>query len=93
MESNSESPIIIQMFKNIKNLIEVSKERECWSLEELKEIDITYHNVSEILRQLQEKDKESVESVELVESKEDPVLPEPKLDDIDELHESMDEVD
>ena len=90
MESNSESQIIIQMFKNIKNLIEVSKERECWSLEELKEIDITYHNVCEILSQLQEKDKESVESVE---SKEDPVLPEPKLDDIDELHESMDEVD
>jgi hypothetical protein len=63
MESNS--PIIIQMFKNIKNLIEVSKERECWSSEELKEIDITYHNVSEILSQLQGKD---------------PVLPEPVLD-------------
>jgi len=84
METNSESPIIIQMFKNIKNLIEVSKERECWSLEELKEIDITYHNVSEILSQLQGGDIESVEY---------PVLPEPKLDDIDELDESMDEVD
>ena len=83
----SESPIIIQMFKNIKNLIEVSKERECWSLEELKEIDITYHNVSEIARQLQEKYKESVESIE------DPVLSEPVLDELDELDESMDEVD
>jgi hypothetical protein len=83
----SESPIIIQMFKNIKNLIEVSKERECWSLEELKEIDITYHNVSEILSQLQGGDIESVES------KEDPVLPEPKLDGLDGLDESMDEVD
>jgi hypothetical protein len=83
----SESPIIIQMLKNVKQIIDVSKERECWSLEELKEIDITYHNVSEILRQLQGEDIESVES------KEDPVLPEPKLDGLDELDESMDEVD
>ena len=80
----SESPIIIQILKNIKKIIAVSKERECWSLEELKEIDITHHNVSEIARQLQEKDKELVE---LVESIEDPVLPEPVLDN------SMDEVD
>jgi|TARA_B110000902_G_C13758193_1_gene379481 hypothetical protein len=87
METNSESPIIIQMFKNIKKIIAVSKERECWSLEELKEIDITYHNVSEIARQLQEKYKESVESIE------DPVLSEPVLDELDELDESMDEVD
>jgi hypothetical protein len=65
MESNSESPIIIQMLKNVKQIIAVSKERECWSLEELKDIGITYHNVSEILSQLQDKD---------------PVLPEPLLD-------------
>ena len=57
MESNSESPIIIQMLKNVKNLIEVSKERNCWKDEELKEIGTTYHNVSEILRQLQERDE------------------------------------
>ena len=61
----SESPIILQMLKNVKSLIKVSKERNCWSLEELKEIDITEHNVSEILSQLQDKD---------------PVLPEPVLD-------------
>jgi recombinational DNA repair protein RecR len=48
----------------VKQIIAVSKERDCWSLEELKEIDITYHNVSEIISQLQGKD---------------PVLPEPVL--------------
>lgn len=65
-ESNSESPIIIQMLKNVKQIIDISKERNCWSLEELKEIDITYHNVSEILSQLQDKE---------------PVLPEPVFDE------------
>jgi hypothetical protein len=55
MEATNESPIILQMLKNVKTLIEVSKERNCWSLEELKEIDITEHNVSEIVKQLQEK--------------------------------------
>ena len=57
MESNSESPIIIQMLKNVKQIIDVSKERSCWKDEELKEIGTTYHNVSEILRQLQERDE------------------------------------
>ena len=32
MESGS--PIIIQMVKNVKQIIEVSKARDCWSLEE-----------------------------------------------------------
>ena len=63
----SESPIIIQMLKNIKQIIEVSKERDCWSLEEIKNIDITEHNVSEILKQLIEKqpDKNIDKSVEI----------------------------
>ena len=63
----SESPIIIQMLKNIKQIIEVSKERDCWSLEEIKNIDITEHNVSEILKQLLEKqpDKNIDKSVEI----------------------------
>ncbi len=43
------------MLKNVKQIIDLSKERNCWSLEELKEIDITEHNVSEILKQLQAK--------------------------------------
>ena len=69
----SESKNIIQMLKNVKTLIEVSKERNCWSLEELKEIDITYHNVSEIARQLQEKseNKQLDESIEVNQEMED----------------------
>ena len=67
MESNSESPIIIQMLKNVKQIIEVSKERSCWKDEELKEIGTTYHNVCEIARQLEEVDKKLDESVEIEE--------------------------
>jgi hypothetical protein len=77
MESNSESPIIIQMLKNVKNIIEISKGRNCWEEDELKNIDITYHNVCEIVRQLQEKqteervvDKKLDESVEVQKSEE-----------------------
>ena len=55
MESNSESPIIIQMLKNMKSMIELSKERNCWKDEELKDIGITYHNICEIVKQLQAK--------------------------------------
>ena len=58
MESNSESPIIIQMLKNVKHIIDVSKQRGCWKDEELKDIGITYHNVSEIAKQLQAKQPE-----------------------------------
>ena len=65
MESNSESPIIIQMLKNVKHIIDLSKERDCWSLEELKDIEITYHNICEIVRQLQGENKEVDESVEV----------------------------
>ena len=83
MESNSESPIIIQMLKNVKQIIELSKERNCWSLEELKNVDITYHNVCEILRQLQEKDQR------FEEIKDDPVK---EVDESVEVQE-MDEVD
>ncbi len=67
MESNSESLIIIQMLKNIKEIINISKGRGCWNDEELKDIGITYHNVSEIVRQLQGEDKEVDESVEVQE--------------------------
>ena len=64
MESNSESPIIIQMLKNVKKIIDVSKERGCWKDEELKDIGTTYHNVCEIARQLEERDKKVDEPVE-----------------------------
>ena len=49
----SESKNIIQMLKNVKQIIEVSKERNCWNDEELKNIGITYHNVCEIAKQLE----------------------------------------
>ena len=49
----SESKNIIQMLKNVKQIVDVSKERGCWKDEELKDIGITYHNVCEIARQLE----------------------------------------
>ena len=69
----SESKNIIQMLKNVKQIIEVSKERNCWKEDELKNIDITYHNVSEIARQLQEKseNKQLDESIEVNQEMED----------------------
>ena len=80
----SESKNIIQMLKNVKQMIDVSKERGCWSSDELKDIGITYHNVCEIAKQLQANqpdDKEVDESVECLE----PCL--------DKSVEEMDEVD
>ena len=84
----SESKNIIQMLKNVKSMIEVSKERSCWSLEELKEIDITYHNVSEIARQLQADKPEEPKRFE--EITDDPVK---EVDESVEVQEEMDEVD
>ena len=63
----SESKNIIQMLKNVKGIIEISKGRDCWSPDELKNINITYHNVCEIARQLEEVDKKLDESVEIEE--------------------------
>jgi len=54
-ETISESKNIIQMLKNVKQIIDVSKARGCWKDEELKNIGITYHNVCEIYKQLQAK--------------------------------------
>jgi hypothetical protein len=44
------------MLKNVKQIIDVSKQRGCWKDEELKDIGITYHNVCEIYKQLEEKE-------------------------------------
>ena len=76
----SESKNIIQMLKNIKQIIEVSKERGSWKDEELKDIGITYHNVCEIAKQLQAKQTQDKQFEEITE---DPVLeePEPELDE------------
>ena len=41
-----ESKNIIQMFDRLQT-IDVSKARNCWKDEELKDIGITYHNVCE----------------------------------------------
>ena len=54
---DSESKNIIQMLKNVKSIIEISKGRDCWTPDELEGIKTTYHNVLEILRQLQERDE------------------------------------
>ena len=88
MESNSESPIIIQMLKNVKQIIELSKERGCWKDEELKEIGTTYHNVSEILRQLQERDERFEEIKEQAEQSDDK-----KLDESVEVQKSEEQSD
>ena len=89
MESNSESPIIIQMLKNVKQIIDVSKERNCWKDEELKDIGITYHNVSEILRQLEGGEPKRFEEI-----LDDPVKEvDDKVDEFVEAQEEMDEVD
>mgnify|MGYP006169282023 CR=1 FL=1 len=50
-----ESKNIIQMFDRLQ-IIDVSKARNCWKDEELKDIGITYHNVCEIYKQLEEKE-------------------------------------
>tara|TARA_B100002051_G_C16346088_1_gene444098 strand:+ start:354 stop:584 length:231 start_codon:yes stop_codon:yes gene_type:complete len=68
----SESTNIIQMLKNVKQIIDISKQRGCWKDDELKNIGTTYHNVCEIARQLEEKDKIIEEITD------DPVLEEPE---------------
>lgn len=85
----SESPIIIQMLKNVKQIIDVSKERDCWKDEELKEIGITYHNVSEILKQLQERDERFEEIKEEKENQTDAK----QVDESVEIKEEMEEID
>jgi hypothetical protein len=96
MESNSESPIIIQMLKNVKQIIDVSKERGCWKDEELKEIGTTYHNVSEIARQLQAKQHEEIDEKdqrfeEIKEQAEQPDVKE--VDESVEVQTELEEID
>ena len=92
MESKNESPIILQMLKNVKNLIEVSKERKCWSLEELKEIDITEHNVSEIVKQLQAMQPQEPKRFEEIKEEKAEHSDDKKLDESVEIEE-MEDVD
>ena len=55
----SESKNIIQMLKNVIQIINIAKQRGCWKDEELKDVGTTYHNVCEIYKQLVQKDKEN----------------------------------
>ena len=84
----SESKNIIQMLKNVKSMIDVSKGRGCWNDEELKTINITYHNVCEIARQLQAEQPEEPKKFE--EITDDHVK---EVDESVEVQEEMDEVD
>ena len=47
----------------VKQIIDVSRKRNCWKDEELKDIEITYHNVCEIYKQLQEKEPNKLEEI------------------------------
>lgn len=86
----SESKNIIQMLKNVKQIIDVSKARGCWKDEELKEIGITYHNVCEIVKQLQERDEKDKRFEEI---KDDNKEVDEKVDESVEVQEDMEEVD
>lgn len=81
----SESKNIIQMLKNVKQIIDVSKSRGCWKDEELKGIGITYHNVCEIAKQLQAKQTQEKDLKRFEEIKED-LEPEPELDESIEIN-------
>lgn len=85
----SESPIIIQMLKNVKQIVDVSKERGCWKDDELEGIKKTYHNVSEILKQLQERDERFEEIKEEKENQTDAK----QVDESVEIKEEMEEID
>ena len=67
------------MLKNVKQIIDISKERNCW-----KDIGITYHNVCEIAKQLQAKQTQDKGLEDIID---DPVLeePDPELDESIEI--------
>ena len=92
MESNSESYIIIQMLKNVKKIIDVSKERGCWKDEELKDIGITYHNVCEIARQLEAEQPQEPKRFEETKEEKAEHSDDKKLDESVEIEE-MEDVD
>ena len=54
-----ESKNILQVLINLKQMVEVSQSRGCWKAEEMKDIGITYNNVSEIVNQLQEQTQQA----------------------------------
>ena len=48
-----------QILTNLKDIIEVAQGRGCWKAQEMKDIGITYNNVSEIVNQLQEQTQQA----------------------------------
>ena len=85
---------ILQTLINLKQMVEVSQNRGCWKAEEMKDIGITYNNVSEIVKQLQAEQTQQeathgpIETI--IEQVED--NNETKKEEIQEIQE-MDEVD
>tara|TARA_Y100000389_G_scaffold75881_1_gene72515 strand:- start:2951 stop:3211 length:261 start_codon:yes stop_codon:yes gene_type:complete len=79
-----ESENMLQTLINLKQIVEVSQSRGCWKAEEMKDIGITYNNVSEIVKQLQAKQTQEKDK-QFEEITEEPVLeepePEPELDE------------
>ena len=94
-----ESKNILQVLINLKQMVEVSQNRGCWKAEEMKDIGITYNNVSEIVKQLQAKQAQAEQTQQeethgpietIIEQVED--NNETKKEEIEEIEE-MDEVD
>lgn len=77
----------LQLLINLKQIVEVSQSRGCWKAEEMKDIGITYNNVSEIVKQLQAKQTQEKDK-RFEDITEDPVLEEPEP----ELDESVEEI-
>ena len=57
-----ESKNTLQTLINLKQIVEVSQGRGCWKAEEMKDIGITYNNVSEIVKQLQAEQSQAEQS-------------------------------
>ena len=90
----SESKNIIQMLKNVKQIVDVSKERGCWKDEELKDIGITYHNVCEIARQLEAEQPQEPKRFEEIKEEKANQPVDKKLDESVEVEvEEMENVD
>jgi len=57
-----ESKNTLQTLINLKQMVEVSQSRGCWKAEEMKDIGITYNNVSKIVKQLQAEQSQAEQS-------------------------------
>tara|TARA_Y100000389_G_C17281335_1_gene423111 strand:+ start:534 stop:800 length:267 start_codon:yes stop_codon:yes gene_type:complete len=87
-----ESKNILQVLINLKQIVEVSQSRGCWKAEEMKDIGLTYNNVSEVVKQLQAEQTQEEETHEPIETIVEQVKDnhEPKKE---EIKEEMEEID